>query len=48
MARIVDLNRQLEYLNSEKDAFYDHLPMRFIALIEDASMVDPMNINVTP
>ena len=26
-------NQELEYLNSTKDTFYDHLPIRFIEMI---------------
>ena len=48
MARIVDTNRHLEYLNTEKDTFYDHLPMRFIAMIEDSALIDPLNIDIKP
>ena len=47
LARVVDVNRVLEYLNAEKDTFYDHLPIRFISMIEDASLIDPLKINVT-
>ena len=34
-------------LNSNKDLFYENLPIRFIELVEDFKFVDSSEINIT-
>ena len=40
-------NQVLEKLNSEKDTFYDHLPIRFIDVTEDLDLEDPSNVHLS-
>ena len=47
VAKTETTNQLLEYLNSEKDTFYDHLPIRFIDITEDLDLEDPSNVHLT-
>ena len=39
-------NRELELLNSDKDTFYDTLPMRFIDIVEDFDFVSSEKMGI--
>lgn len=47
VAKTESTNQVLETLNAEKDAFYDHLPIRFIDVTEDLDLEDPSNIHLS-
>ena len=39
-------NRELELLNSDKDTFYDTLPMRFIDIVKDFDFVSSEKMGI--